>query len=303
MKKRRIALILLLALVVLLLALQVAISRPRTPEPPLTQPISAANADNVNGLLNDLLKAHQSAAAEDARQIEEDLNAIRAVDSRDYEIAKAIAEHWRKVYLDPDYELCLYQGEERAEALRDFGVQDSPAHAFVVLGYELMNGEMQPELMSRCDAAAAAARAFPSTILVCSGGATGANNPQGHTEAGSMKAYLTERCGIDASRIFTDEQAMTTAENAVNTFEILRKQGVRTMTIVTSGYHQRWGQALYNAVGALYRQRAGYDVEIVGNYSCDVENARFQNDDQIAVMQIAGILQLPGGGMRGRPRP
>ena len=63
MKKRRIALILLLALVVLLLALQVAISRPQTPEPPLTQPISAANADNVNGLLNDLLKAHQSAAA------------------------------------------------------------------------------------------------------------------------------------------------------------------------------------------------------------------------------------------------
>ena len=303
MQKRRIALIVFCALVLLLLALQVAIPRPQTPVQPLAQPISTANADNVSRLLNDLLKAHQSAAAEDARQIEEDLNAIRAVDSRDYEIAKAIADHWRRVYLDPDYALCLHRGEERAEALRDFGIEDSPTHAFVVLGYELMDGEMQPELRSRCDAAAAAARAFPSTILVCAGGAKGPNNPLGHTEAGSMKTYLTEHCGIDAARIFIDEQAMTTAENAVNTFEILREKGARTMTIVTSGYHQRWGQALYNAVGALYRQRAGCDIEIVGNYCCDVGNARYQNDDQIAVMQIAGILQLSGGGRNGSPRP
>lgn len=303
MKKRRIALILFCALVILLLALPAACPRAKTPEQPLTQPISTANADNVSRLLNDLVKAHQSRAAEDRRQIEEDLDAVRAVDGGDYEIAKAIADHWRAVYLDPDYELCLYRGEEQAETLRDFGIQNSPAHAFVILGYELMDGEMQPELKSRCDAAAAAARAFPSTILVCSGGATGANNPQGHTEAGMMKAYLTERCGIDASRIFLDEQAMTTAENAVNTFAILREKGVRTMTIITSGYHQRWGQALYNAVGSLYRQRTGYSAEIVGNYSCDIDNARYQNDDQIAAMQISGILQLPDGGMRGRPRP
>lgn len=303
MKKRRIALILFCALMLLLLALQVAVPHPQTPEQSLAQPISAGNADNVSRLLNDLVKAHRSLAAEDMRQIDADLEAIRAVDGRDYEIAKAVAEHWRKVYLDPDYELCLYRGEEKAEVLRDFGIEDSPAHAFVVLGYELMDGEMQPELMSRCDAAAAAARAFPSTILVCSGGATGANNPQGHTEAGRMKAYLTERCGIEASRIFIDEQAMTTAENAVNTFEILRREGVRTMTIVTSDYHQRWGQALYNAVGALYRQRTGYSAEIAGNYCCEIENTRYQNDDQIAAMQIAGILQLSGGGMYGLPRP
>ena len=302
MKKRRIALILFCALILLLLALQVAI--PHAPqEEPLSQPISRENAENVSRLLNDLVKAHRSPAAEDAGQIDADLDAIRAVDSRDYQIARAIAEHWRAVYLDPNYELCLYHGEEQAGELRDFGIPNSPAHAFVVLGYELMNGEMQPELMSRCDAAAAAARAFPAAILVCSGGATGANNPQGHTEAGMMKAYLTERCSIDGARIFIDERAMTTAENAVNTFEILRREGVRTVTIVTSAYHQRWGQALYNAVGALYRQRTGCDIEIVGNYCCDVENAAYQNDDQIAAMQISGILQLPGGGMQGRPRP
>ena len=91
---------------------------------------------------------------------------------------------------------------------------------------------------------------------------------------------------------------MTTAENAVNSFAIMQARGVRTMTVVTSAYHQRWGQALYNAVGALYRQRTGYSVQIVGNYSCDVTNDRYSRDDQIAAMQIAGILKLPGGTRR-----
>ncbi len=153
---------------------------------------------------------------------------------------------------------------------------------------------MQPELVGRCEAGAALARALPSAILVCSGGATGPNNPEGHTEAGLMKQYLIENCGIEEGRIFIDEAAMTTAENALNTFAILQKGGVRTMTIVTSEYHQRWGQAVYNAVAALYRQQHGYAVEIVGNYSYAIEAPEvYAHGDRIASMQIAGILQLP----------
>ena len=44
--------------------------------------------------------------------------------------------------------------------------------------------------------AAIAARVFPDSILVCSGGATGDNNPERHTEAGLMKQYLAGTCGI-----------------------------------------------------------------------------------------------------------
>ena len=88
---------------------------------------------------------------------------------------------------------------------------------------------------------------------------------------------------------------MTTAENAENTFKIMRDQGVHTMTIVTSKYHQRWGQAVYNAVSALYKQRLGYDVEIVGDYSYDIEPEveAFRMDDRFAAFQIAQILDLP----------
>ena len=88
---------------------------------------------------------------------------------------------------------------------------------------------------------------------------------------------------------------MTTAENALNTMEILKENGVRTMTIVTSAYHQRWGQALYHLVAELYRQREGYGVRIVGNYCYDIEPSVsiYELDDRIAVRQMAGILGLP----------
>lgn len=257
--------------------------------------IQTDNAANFGALLTDLVNACETPAASDGETIESDLRRIRSVSREDYAVARSIADHWRQVYLAPDYRLYLFRGGDRAEELEDSGIPDSPSHAIVVLGYALKDGRMQPELEERCEAAAAAARSFPRAILVCSGGATGENNPEGHTEAGLMKAYLAETCGIEASRIFIDEQAMTTQENAVNTFEILKENDVRTMTIVTSAYHQRRGQAIYNALAALYRQREGYSVEILANYNADVEpsSTLYSVDARVAATQIAGILELP----------
>ena len=79
------------------------------------------------------------------------------------------------------------------------------------------------------------------------------------------------------------------------------------MTIVTSSYHQRWGQVLYNALAAVYGQRYGYTPEIVGNYSFPVEpeNEVYRNDAEIAIRQLGSILQIPGQAMssveRGTP--
>ena len=288
MKRRAWKIVPVVAAVLALLVAFAALNAVRAPAP---EDDAAAFA----ALLTDLVNAYETPSEGDGQRIEADLAAIRAVSEEDYLTARSIADHWRAVYLDPGYELCLYHGDGAAPELRGSGIPNSGSHAIVVLGYELKDGRMQPELEGRCEAAAAAARAFPETILVCSGGATGGNNPDKNTEAGLMKRYLAEVCGIDPARIFIDERAMTTAENAVNTFEILRREGVRTVTIVTSAYHQRWGQALYNAVGALYRQRMGCDVEIVGNYCYDIEPSVsiYELDDRIAVRQMAGILGLP----------
>ena len=110
-----------------------------------------------------------------------------------------------------------------------------------------------------------------------------------------MKAYLVETCGIDASRIHIDENARTTLQNARNTLDMLQAQGIETMTLVTSTYHQRWGQVIYNAVAALYGQVYGYSVEIIGNYCFETEPAHesYRNDDRIAISQVAQLLGVP----------
>ncbi len=204
-------------------------------------------------------------------------------------VALSVAEHWKKVWADPDYRLYMYGTDDPAE------IPVTGRHAFVVLGYALQNGGMADELIGRCDAAAAAALAFPESVLVCSGGATGGNNPERNTEAGLMKAYLTEKHGIAPERIFTDERAMTTEENARNTLAILQEQQIETITIVTSSYHQKWGQTLYNAMSARYRQNNGYSVEIVGNWCWPVKKGEFteRSGMKIAVRQMCSILELP----------
>ena len=245
----------------------------------------AAEPVTFGALLADLVEAYESPSGDDAARIDADVAAL------DDDIAEAVAEHWKRVYLDGSYRLLLFGRDDPAE----LEIPDPDVHAFVILGYELQNGEMTEELKGRCDAAAAAAAAFPEAILVCSGGATGRNNPYQHTEAGLMRDYLVNVCGIDASRIFIDERAMNTAENAVNTYDILRRQGMETMTIITSAYHQRRAQVLYNALAAKYRQEYGFRAEIVGNYCYDIEPSGPSSsiDDRLAVQQLAGILGLP----------
>ncbi len=256
--------------------------------------ISEENQMNFGRLLINLIHAHEKPQPGDREAIQGVIEAIGALSEGDRVVAEEIAEHWMTVYADPNYVMYIHDGGEKASALEGTAIPDSPTHAFVVLGYKLKNGEMADELVQRCEAAAAAARTFPHTILVCSGGPTGSNNPNNHTEGGMMKAYLTGKCGIDPSRVFIDEQAMSTVQNAENTFAIMREQGVTTYTIVTSAYHQRWGQVDYNCMAAFYRQAYGYDARVLENYSCNITyNEQYKNDARWALYHLSVLLDLP----------
>ncbi len=256
--------------------------------------ISDENEMNFGRLLINLIHARENPQPGDADAVQGVIDAIGAMNEGDRVVAEQIAEHWMQVYVDPNYPMYIHDGGQRATALEGTDIPDSPTHAFVVLGYKLQNGGMTDELVKRCDAAAAAARSFPNTILVCTGGPTGSNNPKKHTEGGMMKAYLTEKCGIDASRIFIDEEALSTVQNAEKTFAIMRQQAVTTYTIVTSAYHQRWGQVDYNCMAAFYRQAYGYDARVLENYSCDITyNKEFKNDARWALYHLAVLLDLP----------
>ena len=247
----------------------------------------AESSLSVGVLLADLVAAYLSPSAQAIEKIDTDTEAL------DDPLASALAEQWKKTWLDPDYRLLMY-GTDSPEELPVSG-----RHAFVVLGFELENGEMTEELTGRCDAAVAAARAFPDSILVCSGGATGGNNPEKHTEAGLMKAYMSEECGIDPERIFMDERAMTTDQNMLYSMKILQEQQVGTVTVVTSDYHQLRGQTLLCAMSEMIRREQGYSVEIVGNWCWPTGTieATQQGEFMITLFQLSTILELPNDEM------
>ncbi len=236
-------------------------------------------------LLMDLLAAVETPTDEAMAKIEADLAGTRDP------VLTAAGEEWKATFLNPDYRM-YRAGKDDPAALE---IPDPAKHAFVVLGFQLKNGEMQPELVGRCDAAAAAAKAFPEARIVCTGGETGSNNPAHHTEAGLMGAYLAEKCGIGAERILLDPAAMTTADNTANTLEILRKNGIETMTLVTSGYHMRWAENLFAAAAAQYRQWYGYSVRLIGNWCYDTPPSPGYDDTNapIAAMQLMILLNTP----------
>ena len=234
------------------------------------------------GLVADLVSAAVNPSEEALAAIEADLEGTDDI------VARLVAETWKKVWLDPGYRLYMFGADDPAE------LPVTGKHAFVVLGYALENGEMTDELIGRCSAAAAAWKAFPESIIVCTGGATGGNNPEGHTEAGLMKAWLVDNGGIAPEKIFTDERAKTTEENARNTLAILKEQGVETMTVVTSSYHQKRGVTLYAAMAARYRQEYGYTVEIIGNFCYPVENGAHLERREMSstVYQLCSLLGM-----------
>ena len=230
---------------------------------------------DVSTLVGDLASAREAASL-----VEADLEILK-----DNSLAAFIAEKWDEIYMAPDYRLYL-DGKDDPSELPVRG-----KHAFVVLGFELKDGEMTDELKARCEAAASAARVFPDSVLVCSGGATGDNNPEYNTEAGLMKNYLAGVCGISPERILTDESAMSTLDNAVNTFSILRERGIEAITVVTSSYHQRRANILYETLAEIVRETEGISIVLIGNYGCDLPAPRgLENDARIAAMQLQDML-------------
>ena len=72
------------------------------------------------------------------------------------------------------------------------------------------------------------------------------------TEAGRMAEWLTEN-GLDPRRVLAEDRSLTTAQNAVYTFDLLaeRAPGVRALAIVSSDYHIATGNLLFGAESIL----------------------------------------------------
>jgi uncharacterized SAM-binding protein YcdF (DUF218 family) len=178
----------------------------------------------------------------------------------------------------------------REDVLPD-GLPDTDELCIVALGFQLApDGSMREELVERLKVVLASARKYPNALVVCTGGGTAAENETA-TEAGKMAEWLIEN-GVAPERVIAEEQSLTTAQNAVYTFDLLEKRcpQVRQLAIVSSDYHIATGTLLFEAEAILRAEKAGAEaVQVVSNAAWKAPSGSLST-----MFQAGALIELSG---------
>ena len=216
-------------------------------------------------------RAVVSYAANGTRDAEA-LDALAALDS-------SLGEKWTRI-------MDLWEASvEVNEELPD-GLPEDDTLCLVGLGFQLNpDGTMREELVERLKVMLAASEKYPNAIIICTGGGTAADDPTA-TEAGRMAEWL-EAQGVDPSRVIAEDQSLTTAQNAIFTFDILaeRYPQVRQIAIISSDYHIATGTLLFGAEAIL--RDSG--TEVVSNASWHAPSGTLS-----AMFQAGALIELSG---------
>ena len=156
----------------------------------------------------------------------------------------------------------------------------------VVLGFQLnSDGTIKEELEERLKVALSNSEKYPNAYIVCTGGGTATENPDA-TEAGRMAEWL-EAKGVDPSRIIVEDESLTTAQNAIYTFDILEEQypTVEQIAIISSDYHIATGTLLFGAEAILRDS----PVQIVSNASWNAPSGSLST-----MFQAGALIELSG---------
>lgn len=150
------------------------------------------------------------------------------------------------------------------EGILPDGLPETDELCMVVLGFQLNpDGSMKDELIERLKVALASADKYPNAFIVCTGGSTAAENASA-TEAGKMAEWLVDN-GVDPQRVIVEDRSLTTAQNAIFTYQILTEQypQVKQLAIVSSDYHIATGALLFGAEAVLQAEEAGRETMAV----------------------------------------
>ena len=166
------------------------------------------------------------------------------------------------------------------------GLTDTDALCIVVLGFQLEpDGSMREELIERLETARRSAEKYPNALIVCTGGGTAAQN-EAATEADKMAEWLVEN-GIAPGRVIAENKSLTTAQNAIYTFDILTEQypQVKELAIVSSDYHIATGNLLFGAEAILRDS----DIRIVSNAAWKAPSGTLSG-----MFQAGALIELSG---------
>ena len=171
------------------------------------------------------------------------------------------------------------------------GLPDTDELCIVVLGFQLNpDGTMKDELVQRLTVALNSAKKYPKAYIACTGGGTASEN-ESASEAGEMAKWL-EQQGIDKKRIITEDNSITTAQNAIFTYDILTSKytSVKKLAIVSSDYHIATGELLFKAESILRANAVGNEkLEVVSNAAWKAPSGSLS-----AMFQAGALIELFG---------
>ena len=171
------------------------------------------------------------------------------------------------------------------------GLPDTDELCIVVLGFQLNpDGTMKDELVQRLTVALNSAKKYPKAYIACTGGGTASEN-ESASEAGEMAKWL-EQQGIDKKRIIVEYNSITTAQNAIFTYDILTSKytSVKKLAIVSSDYHIATGELLFRAESILRASAPGNEkLEVVSNAAWKAPSGSLS-----AMFQAGALIELFG---------
>ena len=194
---------------------------------------------------------------------------------------KTITDIWKTVNSDPAIHY---------DVLPD-GLPDTDELCIVALGFQLEpDGTMREELISRLKVVLKSAEKYPRACIVCTGGGTASENAAA-AEAGEMAKWLISN-GIDQKRVIVEDNSLTTAQNAVFTYDILTTQhpDVRYLAIVSSDYHIATGTLLFKAEAVLRAGTPGSEkLEVISNAAWKAPSGSLST-----MFQAGALIELSG---------
>ncbi len=194
---------------------------------------------------------------------------------------KEITDIWKEVNSDKSLNY---------DVLPD-GLPDTDELCIVVLGFQLEpDGTMREELIERLKVVLNSAKKYPNAYIVCTGGGTAFENETA-TEAGEMSKWLIEN-GVDKKRIIVEANSLTTAQNAIFSYDILTTQytSVKYLAIVSSDYHIATGALVFKAEAILRASMAGAEkLEVISNAAWKAPSGTLST-----MFQAGTLIELSG---------
>ncbi len=236
---------------------------------------------NTQEIIEEMVVDYGSYGEKADKQIDALIKEMKAVDKDAASRWDRIMMLWRKA----NTQLEIHYDEPTAD------LPDTDELCFVVLGVQLApDGSMRDELIERLTVALRCAEKYPNALIVCTGGGTAAEDETA-TEAGRMADWLIEN-GLAADRVIVEDKSLTTAQNAIYTFDILEASypQVKELVIVSSDYHIATGDLLFGAEAILRAEKAGAEtVKVVSNAAWNAPSGSLS-----PMFQAGALIELSG---------